>query len=90
MRVAMVTGTAARPFGRVVRGDDRADPAEALLWSLPFGIPMAVAGGTQEVGAFLARHPVYLAGTALFAVVLAVGVIYVADIYSSVRNCLHT
>jgi len=80
MRVAMVASAAASPFGRVIRGYDRGDLAEALLGSLLFGIPMAVEGGTQEVGEFLALRPLYLGGTALFAVGLVIGIIYVADI----------
>jgi uncharacterized membrane protein len=80
MRVAMIAGKAASPFGRVIRGYDRGDLAEALLGSLLFGIPMAVEGGTQEVGEFLAPRPFYLGGTAVFAVGLVIGIIYVADI----------
>mgnify|MGYP000144453194 CR=1 FL=1 len=79
MRVAMAASAAASPFGRVIRGFDRSDLAEALLGSLLFGIPMAVEGGTQEVGAFLAPRPGYLVGSFLFAVGLVVGIIYVAD-----------
>jgi uncharacterized membrane protein len=79
MRVAMIASAAASPFGRVIRGYDRADLTEALLGSLLFGIPMAVEGGTQEVGTFLAPRPLFLAGTAAFAVALVVGIIYVAD-----------
>ena len=66
-------------FGRVVRGIDRGDIAEALLGSVIFGVPMLVEGGTQEVGEFLAAHPPYMAGTAAFTVVVVVGIIYVAD-----------
>jgi uncharacterized membrane protein len=80
MRVAMAASAATGPFGRVIRGFDRGDLAEALLGSLLFGIPMAVEGGTQEVGTFLATRPAYLVGTAVFAVGLVVGIIYVADI----------
>ncbi|MEF8857101.1 MAG: DUF2391 family protein [Haloplanus sp.] len=80
MRVAMVASAAASPFGRVIRGYDRADLTEALLGSLLFGIPMAVEGGTQEVGEFLAPRPLYLGGTVVFAVGLVIGIIYVADI----------
>ncbi|WP_251342283.1 DUF2391 family protein [Haloplanus halophilus] len=79
MRVAMVASAAASPFGRVIRGYDRADLTEALLGSLLFGIPMAVEGGTQEVGTFLAPRPLFLGGTFAFAVALVVGIIYVAD-----------
>ena len=80
MRVAMTASAAASPFGRVIKGYDRGDLAEALLGSLLFGIPMAVEGGTQEVGTFLAPRPLYLFGTAAFAVSLVVGILYVADI----------
>jgi uncharacterized membrane protein len=80
MRVAMVASAATSPFGRVIRGFDRADLSEALLGSLLFGIPMAVEGGTQEVGTFLASRPLFFAGTALFAVGMVIGIIYVADI----------
>lgn len=80
MRVAMTASAAASPFGRVIKGYDRGDLAEALLGSLLFGIPMAVEGGTQEVGTFLAPRPLYLLGTAAFAVSLVIGILYVADI----------
>ncbi|WP_435067798.1 DUF2391 domain-containing protein [Haloplanus sp. C73] len=80
MRVAMLASAAASPFGRVIRGFDRGDLAEALLGSLLFGIPMAVEGGTQEVGTFLAPRPLFLGGTFAFTVVLSIGIIYVADI----------
>jgi len=79
MRVAMAASAAASPFGRVIRGFDRGDLAEALLGSVLFGIPMAVEGGTQEVGTFLAPRPTYLVATLLFAVGLVIGIIYVAD-----------
>jgi uncharacterized membrane protein len=79
MRVAMEASAAASPFGRVIRGFDRGDLAEALLGSVLFGIPMAVEGGTGEVGAFLAPRPAYLVGSVLFAVGLVIGIIYVAD-----------
>jgi len=79
MRVAMAASAGSKPFGHVIRGFDRTDLAEALLGSLLFGIPMAVEGGTQEVGEFLAPRPLFLVGTAVFAVSLVVGIIYVAD-----------
>ncbi|UIP00551.1 DUF2391 family protein [Halobaculum sp. CBA1158] len=66
-------------FGRVVRGFDRGDLAEALVGSVLFGIPMLVEGGTTEVGAFIATRPASLAGTAAFAVALTVGILYVAE-----------
>jgi uncharacterized membrane protein len=80
MRVAMEASAAASPFGRVIRGFDRGDLAEALLGALLFGIPMAVEGGTQEVAVFLAGHPGSLGVTFCFAVGTVVGIIYVADI----------
>lgn len=67
-------------FGRVVWGFDRADLSEAVLGALLFGIPMAVEGGTNEAGEFLAENPLLLAGTLGATVALAVGIIYVADI----------
>ena len=67
-------------FGRVIRGFDRADVAEAILGSLVFGIPMIIEGGTLEVGAFIADRPIFLAGTLLLGVGLVYGIIYVADI----------
>ncbi|WP_435062881.1 DUF2391 family protein [Halobaculum sp. EA56] len=84
VRAAMRTArdlSTSRPsvFGKVVRGFDRGDIAEALLGSVLFGIPMLVEGGTTEVGAYLAGNPVYLTGTAVVTVLLVVGIIYVAD-----------
>ncbi|MFB6139587.1 MAG: DUF2391 domain-containing protein [Halosimplex sp.] len=66
-------------FGRIVFGFDRSDAAEALLGSLLFGIPMFVEGGTNEVGAFIAAHPLYLVATHAMALALATGILYVAD-----------
>jgi len=66
-------------FGQVVFGFDRSDAAEALLGSLLFGIPMFVEGGTQEVGEFVATHPVFFAATTLLTVGLVVSILYVAD-----------
>ena len=66
-------------FGRLVVGFDRADAAEALLGSVLFGIPMVVEGGTLDVGAFVAAHPLALVGTLLAAVGLTIGILYVAE-----------
>ncbi|MFB6135817.1 MAG: DUF2391 domain-containing protein [Halobacteriaceae archaeon] len=66
-------------FGQVVRGFDRSDVAEALLGSVVFGVPMFVESGTLEVGEFVAGNPLYLLTTVGFAVVLVVGILYVAD-----------
>ncbi|WP_335998645.1 DUF2391 domain-containing protein [Halorientalis halophila] len=74
-------------FGRTIVGFDRADLMEATLGALLFGIPMMVEGGTQEVGAFVASHPVFLVGTLGFAVAMAIGILYVADFQDvRVRN----
>ncbi len=66
-------------FGRLVVGFDRADAAEALLGSMLFGIPMIVEGGTLEVGAFVAAHPLSLVSTLLVALGLTIGILYVAE-----------
>lgn len=80
MRMAAEAQRSDAAFGRVIWGFDRADAAEALLGAFLFGIPMAVEGGTQEVGAFLVEHPFLLAGSVAFAVALTTGVLYVAEI----------
>ncbi len=67
-------------FGRVIHGYDRADAAESFLGALVFGIPMFVEGGTQEVGTFVATHPLYLLATFVGALLLSVGILYVAEI----------
>lgn len=66
-------------FGHIIWGFDRADATEALLGALLFGIPMAVEGGTQEIGEFLATQPLLLTGTGLFAMTITTGVLYVAE-----------
>jgi len=83
VREAMQTATEAQDdvvFGRVVWGFDRADLSEAVLGALLFGIPMAVEGGTNEAGEFLATRPALLAGTVGATVAIVVGILYVADI----------
>jgi len=79
-RAAVSAARNAGVFGRVVRGFDRGDLAEAFLGCVLFGIPMFVEGGTNEVGRFLAAHPLSLVGTLLAGVGLVVGILYVADI----------
>lgn len=66
-------------FGRVIHGYDLGDVAESVLGALLFGIPMAVEGGTTEVGAFFVTHPPLLVATGAFAVLSTAGIIYVAD-----------
>ena len=67
-------------FGRVIRGFDRHDAAEALVGSVLIGVPMLAEGGTLEIGAFLAVHPVAFVATLFASVSLVVGVLYVAEI----------
>lgn len=67
-------------FGRVIRGYDRADAAEAFLGALLFGIPMFVEGGTAEVGAVLAASPTILLGTIIGTIGTVYGIVFVADI----------
>ena len=67
-------------FGRVIRGFDRADMAEAFVGSLVFGIPMIIEGGTLEAGEYIARHPLFFIVTVFGAVGIVIGVLYVADI----------
>jgi uncharacterized membrane protein len=83
VRETIETAMAVRPpgtFGRVIRGFDRADAAEALIGALLFGIPMAVEGGTEEVGEFLATEPLLLAGTLGVAVAIVHGILFVAEL----------
>ncbi|MEF8784557.1 MAG: DUF2391 family protein [Haloarculaceae archaeon] len=79
MRMAVGVGTTG-VFGQIIRGYDRADIAESVLGALLFGIPMFVEGGTNEVGAFVATHPIYFVGTHVLALGVVVSIIYVADI----------
>ena len=67
-------------FGRVIRGFDRHDAAEALVGSVVFGIPMAIEGGTLEAGAYLAGHPLLFVGTLLGGLAIVGGLLYVAEI----------
>ena len=67
-------------FGRVIKGFDRHDAAEALVGSVVFGIPMAIEGGTLEAGQYLATHPIYFVGTLLAGVGIVAGLLYVAEI----------
>lgn len=76
----MVTKIQSPAFGRVIRGYDRADAAEAFLGSLIFGIPMMVEGGTVEVGAHLGANPLALLGSVVAAIATVWGILYVTDI----------
>jgi uncharacterized membrane protein len=66
-------------FGQVIYGFDRHDAAEAMLGSLLFGIPMAVEGGTNEAGAFVARRAWFLTATLAATAAIVYGVLYVAE-----------
>jgi uncharacterized membrane protein len=67
-------------FGRVIKGFDRHDAAEALVGSVVFGIPMVIEGGTLEAGEYLAMHPIYFLGTLVAGIGIVVGLLYVAEI----------
>lgn len=67
-------------FGQVIYGFDRHDVAEAFLGSLLFGIPMAVEGGTNEAGAFIATHVGYFLISIIGTLALVYGILYVAEI----------
>lgn len=63
-------------FGQVVVGHDRGDISEALLGAILFGVPMAVEGGTTEVGEQFVASPLAALGT----VAVVYGIVYVAGI----------
>jgi uncharacterized membrane protein len=66
--------TRPRPFGRLRDSFDLRDMGEALVGSFIFGIPMVVEGGTLEIGEYMATRPVYIGLTALFGLVLVLGI----------------
>jgi len=81
VREAMRTARKAdrsRVVGRIRDSFDSRDVGEAVVGSFIFGIPMIVEGGTLEIGEAIAGSPVALALTALFGLVLAVGVLHAA------------
>jgi uncharacterized membrane protein len=80
MRMARRVHVSPGVFGKVVKGFDRGDVAEALVGRVVFGIPMLVEGGTLEVGAFIATRLGYYAATLSFGVALVIGILYVAEI----------
>ncbi|GGL23660.1 hypothetical protein GCM10009037_04040 [Halarchaeum grantii] len=67
-------------FGRVIHGFDRADAAEAGIGGALFAVPMVVEGGTYDVGAFVATHPIHLLATVVATVATVYGILYVAEI----------
>lgn len=82
VRATLRTARRVQPaaFGRVIRGFDRHDAAEALVGSVVFGVPMLVEDGTLAIGAFLAAHPASFVATLVGTVGVVVGVLYVAEI----------
>lgn len=81
VREAMRTARRAdrpRLFGRVRDTFDVRDAGEALVGSFVFGIPMIVEGGTLEIGESIADSLPVMAGTALFGLLLVLGVLHAA------------
>ncbi|PSQ29020.1 hypothetical protein BRD03_01690 [Halobacteriales archaeon QS_9_68_17] len=70
MRMARRVHVGSGVSGKVVKGFDRGDVAEALVGRVVFGIPILVEGGTLEVGAFIATRLGYYAATLSFGVAL--------------------
>lgn len=81
IRAARRTTTAPpRLFGNVIRnGFGRKDIGEALVGSVVFGIPMLVEDGTRDIGAYLATAPLFSLITLGFGIVMAIGILYVAE-----------
>lgn len=69
-----------RVFGVIVKDFNRRDMVEAFLGSILIGIPVIIEEGTLEIGEFIAGHPVFLAGTILFGILIVVGILYFTDI----------
>lgn len=65
-----------RLVGRLRDTFDSRDVGEALVGSFVFGIPMIVEGGTLEVGAHVAGHPLLLALTVAFGGLLVYGILH--------------
>lgn len=74
--LARVRQAAGRPVRGVVRGFGWRDLAEAFIGSLVVGIPMLAEGGTLEIGAYLARHPLHLAGTVVAGLGAVIALLY--------------
>lgn len=80
IRIARRIDEGGGTFGKVIRGFDRHDAAEALVGSVVFGIPMVIEGGTLEAGAYVATHPLFFLGTLAFGIALVYGLLYVAEV----------
>ena len=78
VREAMRTARrASRPrvFGRLRDSFDVRDVGEAVVGSFVFGIPMVVEGGTLEIGEAIADSVPAMAATALFGLVVVLGIL---------------
>lgn len=77
VRAAMRTLRQARPrpFGRLRGSFGLRDAGEAFVGSFIFGIPMIVEGGTQEIGAFIATRPAFVALTVLLGLGSVLGIL---------------
>ena len=65
--------------GRVITEFTAKDKAEAFVGSVVIGMPLLVEDGVLDIGAFLAATPAFFAVNVALAVVLVVGILYVAD-----------
>jgi len=75
MRTARRAGTP-RVFGRIRDSFDVRDAGEAVVGAFIFGIPMIVEGGTLEIGEAIAYSVPALVVTALFGLVVVLGILY--------------
>ncbi|MFT4891131.1 MAG: hypothetical protein ACI9YT_002053 [Halobacteriales archaeon] len=78
-----------RLFGRFRSRFGLQDAGEAFVGSFVFGLPMIVEEGTLEVGAFLARHPLYLGVTLLIGFGLVRGILNSVDFTSVEADFLY-
>lgn len=74
--VEAVRDASVRPVRGVARGFGWRDLAEAFIGSVVVGIPMLAEGGTLEIGAYLAGHPLHLAATLVFGLAALIGLLY--------------
>ncbi|WP_436927197.1 hypothetical protein [Halosimplex amylolyticum] len=77
MRTARRAGRP-RVLGRIRDSFDLRDAGEAVVGAFVFGVPMIVEGGTLEIGESIAGSVPELAVTALFGLVVALGILYAA------------
>ncbi|RQG88924.1 DUF2391 domain-containing protein [Natrarchaeobius halalkaliphilus] len=65
--------------GRVITEFTGKDKAEAFLGSVIIGMPLLVEDGVIEIGEFLAETPAFFVANGALAVVMVVGILYIAD-----------